>query len=182
MPPSTTARHPAVPPKTQLGVAHPSVPRHTDGAHEQDQARHQTGDHIGKLNDEWPACGRHPKRRSTPRSRCMPARQHLRTLPQLPHRRQPPRQCPGVVAKPAAATYARQPARPGPAASGRSASAEPSSGPTPWWTTTRSKILLLSAFDALRVLTSQFVRYLPPRSDVDLAFHIGQAFQATRSK
>jgi hypothetical protein len=40
----------------------------------------------------------------------------------------------------------------------------------------------LSAFDALRVLTSQFVRYLPPRSDVDLAFHIGQAFQATRSK
>lgn len=34
----------------------------------------------------------------------------------------------------------------------------------------------------LAVLTSQFVRYLPPRSHVDLAFHIGQAFRATRSK
>ncbi|EUA32713.1 hypothetical protein I553_2312 [Mycobacterium xenopi 4042] len=32
-----TARHPASPPRLQRGVAHPPVPRHTDGAHEQDQ-------------------------------------------------------------------------------------------------------------------------------------------------
>src|SRR6478672_6339286 len=37
VPPSATARHPARPPRLERGVAHPSVPRHTDGAHEQDQ-------------------------------------------------------------------------------------------------------------------------------------------------
>ncbi len=65
VPPSTTARHPAVPPKTQRGVAHPSVPRHTDGAHEQDQPSAEAQNHIGKLNDEQQPRGRHPMRRST---------------------------------------------------------------------------------------------------------------------
>ncbi|MDA3640305.1 DEAD/DEAH box helicase, partial [Mycobacterium xenopi] len=41
------------------------VPRHTDGAHEQDQPREQADNHIGKLNDEQDRRGRHPERRST---------------------------------------------------------------------------------------------------------------------
>ncbi len=45
----------------------PSLPRHTDGAHDQDQPGDYTSDHIGKLNDEWPPRGRHPERRSTAR-------------------------------------------------------------------------------------------------------------------
>ncbi|MDA3664905.1 C-terminal helicase domain-containing protein, partial [Mycobacterium xenopi] len=49
----------------QRGVAHPPVPRHTDGAHEQDQPREQADNHIGKLNDEQDRRGRHPERRST---------------------------------------------------------------------------------------------------------------------
>ncbi|EUA35835.1 helicase conserved C-terminal domain protein [Mycobacterium xenopi 3993] len=60
-----TARHPASPPRLQRGVAHPPVPRHTDGAHEQDQPREQADNHIGKLNDEQDRRGRHPERRST---------------------------------------------------------------------------------------------------------------------
>ena len=52
VPPSTTARHPASRPRLQRGAAHSSVPRHTDGAHEQDQPRHHTDRHIGSRNDE----------------------------------------------------------------------------------------------------------------------------------
>ena len=87
VPPSTTARHPASRPRLQRGAAHPSVPRHTDGAHEQDQPRHHTDRHIGSLNEEWAPRGRHPERRSThgsprrarrrwwtPRIRAWPAR------------------------------------------------------------------------------------------------------------
>src|SRR4029077_14871259 len=51
VPPSTTARHPASRPRLQRGAAHPSVPRHTDGAHEQDQPRDHTDRHIGSLNE-----------------------------------------------------------------------------------------------------------------------------------
>ncbi|EUA76225.1 hypothetical protein I553_9264 [Mycobacterium xenopi 4042] len=37
VPPSTNSAAPRKPAKTSAGVAHPPVPRHTDGAHEQDQ-------------------------------------------------------------------------------------------------------------------------------------------------
>ena len=43
---------PPSPPRLQRGAAHPSVPRHTDGAHEQDQPGHHTTGHIGTLNDD----------------------------------------------------------------------------------------------------------------------------------
>src|SRR5271165_2827271 len=65
VPPSTTARHPASPPRLERGAAHPSVPRHTDGAHEQDQPRYHTDRHLGSLNEEWPTRDRHSERRST---------------------------------------------------------------------------------------------------------------------
>jgi len=52
VPPSTTARHLASPPRLQRGAAHPSVPRHTDGAHEQDQPGADSTGHISTLNDE----------------------------------------------------------------------------------------------------------------------------------
>ena len=64
-PPSTTARHPAVPAKTPRVSRTQSVPRHTDGAREQDQPSDEAQDHIGKLNDEQDLCGRHPERRSS---------------------------------------------------------------------------------------------------------------------
>lgn len=51
--------------------------------------------------------------------------------------------------------------------------------PIPVVVTTRSRISPLSAFDALPVRGPQLVDYLPPRSHIDLAFHIGQAFRAT---
>lgn len=53
--------------------------------------------------------------------------------------------------------------------------------PIPVVDTTRSRILVLSV-RRFAVLTSQFVGYLPSGGHVDLAFHIGQAFRATRSK
>lgn len=77
VPPSTTARHPASRPRLQRGAAHSSVPRHTDGAHEQDQPRHHTDRHIGSRNDECHPVvviqrdGQHPSApsRHHPRSR-----------------------------------------------------------------------------------------------------------------
>jgi len=77
VPPSTTARHPASRPRLQRGAAHSSVPRHTDGAHEQDQPRHHTDRHIGSRNDECHPVvviqrdGQHPSgpSRHHPRSR-----------------------------------------------------------------------------------------------------------------
>ena len=52
--------------RLQRGAAHPSVPRHTDGAHEQDQ-RHNRADHrIANLSDGHGLRGRYPERRSTP--------------------------------------------------------------------------------------------------------------------
>jgi hypothetical protein len=68
VPPSTLARHPAVPAKTRRGVAHPSVPRHIDGAHEQDQPHHRADHHIANLNDGHSPRGRYPERRSTVRA------------------------------------------------------------------------------------------------------------------
>ena len=60
-----------------IGAAHSSVPRHTDGAHEQDQPRHHTDRHIGSRNDECHPVvviqrdGQHPSApsRHRPRSR-----------------------------------------------------------------------------------------------------------------
>ncbi|WP_328586083.1 oxygenase MpaB family protein [Mycobacteroides immunogenum] len=53
------------PPRLQRGAAHPSVPRHTDGAHEQDQPDDGATGHISTLNDDRIPRRRHPERRST---------------------------------------------------------------------------------------------------------------------
>lgn len=64
-PTCTTARHPQSRQRLERGVAHPSVPRHTDGAHQQDQTRHDPDHDIGSLNDGNNPRVRYPERRST---------------------------------------------------------------------------------------------------------------------
>ena len=71
VPPSTTARHPASQPRLQRGAAHPSVPRHTDGAHQQEQPHDSADPPIGNLTEEWAPRGRHPERRSTDERRLL---------------------------------------------------------------------------------------------------------------